>query len=150
MTITDAEIQALKPKNRPYKISIGKGAYLQVWPNGTKYWLKYSLNGKESVYSLGVFPKISADAAQAERESVKALIRQGINPTVARREARLTARPEARTEVIPREPIFRLGLSVKGELTIITETHAITFTSRHTRALADFLSSKMQKDKESA
>src|SRR5258708_3993121 len=118
MLITDADIQALQPKKRPYKLSIGEGAYLQVRPDGKKYWrLKCHLDGKESLYSLGVFPETSLDAAKTERDSVKALIRQGFSPTVARREARLKAGQP--------EPLFRLGLSPHGELSIAIDTHVM-------------------------
>jgi hypothetical protein len=140
MPITDADIQALKPNKTSYKVSIGKGAYLQVRPDGKKYWrLKYHLDGKESVYSLGVFPKTSIDAAKAARDSAKALIRKGISPTVARREARLKA--------VPSEPLFQLDLSPYGELTIATETHVITFTTRQTQALTAFLTAMAQPEK---
>ncbi len=138
MPITDAEIQALKPKKKPYKVAIGGGAYLQVRPNGKKYWrLKYHLEGKETLYSLGVFPKTSLDAAKAARDSVKAHIRKGISPTVARREARLKA--------VHPEPLFLLGLSPHGALTIATDTHVITFTPRQTQALAAFLTASVQR-----
>jgi hypothetical protein len=140
MPITDAEIQALKPKKKPYKVAIGGGAYLQVRPDGKKYWrLKYQLDGKESLYSLGVFPKTTLDAAKAARDSVKALIRKGISPTVARREARMRATQP--------EPLFRLGLTPHAELTIATDTHVITFTSRQTQALTAFLTARVQPEK---
>jgi hypothetical protein len=142
MPITDAEVLTLKPKAKPYKVSIGEGAYLLVMPDGKKYWrLKYSLDGQESTYALGVFPKVSANAAKAARNLVKGLIRSGINPTVARRQARETA--------VPGEPVLRLGISKCGALTIETDTIAVTLTPPHTKALAHFLTSRIEHGKES-
>ena len=142
MSITDAEIHALKPKKTPYKVSVGRGAYLLVKPNGRKYWrLKYHLDGKENLYSLGVFPRVSVQAAMAERDSVRALIRRGISPSVVRRDTKANA--EGRT------PLFRLGLSIAGALRIETEAYAITLTRIQTQTLATFLWPKAQREKES-
>jgi Arm DNA-binding domain len=132
MPITDSEIVALKPKAKPYKVSIGKGAYILVNPNGKKYWrLKYMLDGKENLCSIGPFPKVSIDAAKAASESARSLIREGINPSVARR--------EARAKSVLAQPIFRLGLSINGALTIETDTQCLIISPQQTQALAAFL-----------
>jgi hypothetical protein len=132
MPISATELQALKPKKKPYKVSIGKGAYLLVTSAGKKYWrLKYRLDGRESTYSLGVFPNVSLDAAKASRESARALIREGSKPSVVKRAARVTS---ANTQAV-----FRLELSTRGALTIETEANALTLTFPQTQALAAFL-----------
>jgi hypothetical protein len=141
MPISDAEILALTPKPKPYKVYVGKGAFLLVMPNGHKYWrLKYYLNGKQNDCSLGVFPNVSVDAMRVACDSTKALVRQGINPAVARREARRIA--------ACREPLFWLELSKSGELTIVTGTKDVTLTVAQTQALAAFLivSNEHEKD----
>jgi len=143
MALTDAEIIALQPKSRPYKLSIGEGAYLLVTPNGRKYWrLKYFLDGKENIYSIGVCPKVSVEAAKAARDSARALIRKGINPTVARREARV--RP-----LLPAQPVFTVRLSGNGALSIETDAIALTLSPLHTQALLRFLTGKPELGKES-
>lgn len=136
MPITDAEILAFQPKRKPYKHYLGKGAYLLVMPNGSKYWrLKYHLNAKEGAYSVGVFPKVSVEAALDAFESARALIRQGINPTDAKREAKAKA---IATQTVT-QSVFRLGLSRCGAVTIETEANALTLTCLQTQALAAFL-----------
>jgi hypothetical protein len=142
ISITDAEVLALKPKAKPYRVYIGKGAFILVRPDGAKYWrLKYWLAGKQNECSLGVFPKVSVDAAKAARDSAKALIREGINPAVARREARLKS--------LPAHPVFRFTLSKTRALTIETGTNALKLTVRQTQALAGFLAPYSKKGKES-
>jgi Arm DNA-binding domain len=137
MPISDAEILALKPRAKPYKVHMGKGVYLLVRPNGWKYWrLKYRLKGRESLYSLGVFPQVSIKGAKAARDSARSLIRQGINPSVARREAKAKA--------VATQAVFRLGLSKGGELTIETGTNALILTFAQTQALATFLTAGKQ------
>jgi len=139
MPLTDADILALQPRQKPYKVFIGDGIFLHVRPNGKKYWrLRYWLEGREYLYSLGVFPKVSVDAAKAARASAKALIRRGINPSAARREARIKAASS--------ETVLRLALSVDGALTIETDANALTLTFPQTRVLAAFLASRNEKE----
>ena len=60
--LTYRKIQTAKPKNNPYKIFDGRGLYVLIKPNGTKYWrMKYRIKGKEKLRSYGRFPEISLD-----------------------------------------------------------------------------------------
>ena len=46
--ISDAALRAAKPSDKPYKIAVGDGLYLEIKPNGSKLWRwKYRLLGKE-------------------------------------------------------------------------------------------------------
>lgn len=48
MKLTEAKCKALKPQAKPKKYSDGLGLYLEVMPNGSKYWrMKYRHLGKE-------------------------------------------------------------------------------------------------------
>jgi len=48
MPLTDMVCKQAKPKENPYKLSDGGGLYLEVMPNGSKYWrLKYRFFGKK-------------------------------------------------------------------------------------------------------
>jgi hypothetical protein len=45
--LTDSKAKAAKPAEKPFKLSDSGGLYLQVQPNGSKYWrLKYRYLGK--------------------------------------------------------------------------------------------------------
>jgi hypothetical protein len=132
MPITDAQILALEPKAKPYKVYIGDGAYVLVMPNGHKYWrLKYHLNAREGGCGLGVFPEVSVKAAKAARDAARTLIRKGINPADAKR--------QAKRQAALREPLFLLALSNEGALTVETETNQLILTSPETQALTAFL-----------
>lgn len=55
MPLNVPKINALKPKDKDYKESDEKGLYLLVKKTGGKYWrMKYRINGKEKLLSLGV------------------------------------------------------------------------------------------------
>lgn len=80
-----------KPKDTMYRLAAGKGLYLQVMPNGAKYWrLKYRhLKKQPKMISLGVFPDVSLADARVERDRLRQLIASGIDPSTQRRVDRL-------------------------------------------------------------
>jgi len=54
MPLTDVAVRAAKPREKSYKLADGQGMYLEVMPNGSKYWrLKYRIDGKEKRMALG-------------------------------------------------------------------------------------------------
>jgi hypothetical protein len=61
---------------------------LRVQPNGSKlWWYRYRLGGAEQVYSIGVYPKVTLEAARAERDRAKALVKKGLDPIVEKKAA---------------------------------------------------------------
>ncbi len=46
MKLNARQVDAAKPKDKPYKLADGGGLYLLIKPNGGKYWrLKYRVSG---------------------------------------------------------------------------------------------------------
>jgi integrase len=79
--LTDAQIKSAKPKDREYKLFDGGGLYIAVTPKGYKWWrFKYKIDGKDALMSLGVYPETSLSRARDERQRVRALLLDGINP----------------------------------------------------------------------
>ena len=73
MTVTNklkvSEVKSFKAKDKPYKKTDGGGMYIEVRPNGSKWWrLAYRLNGKQQLKSLGVYPKIGLYEARRLRD----------------------------------------------------------------------------------
>jgi integrase len=67
------------------KLSDGGGLYITLTPAGTAVWrIKFRYDGKERLYSPGIFPSVSLEAARAAREVVKAYLREGRDPLQAR------------------------------------------------------------------
>ncbi len=91
--------------DKPYKLADEKGLYLEVHPNGGKYWrFKYRFPVEKRL-SLGVYPEVSLAAARQARDECRRQIHLGIDPGVSRK-----AKKEARTgraansfEVVARE-----------------------------------------------
>src|SRR5262245_181230 len=81
VAITTVEAQSARPKEKPYRLYDTEGLYLEVMPNGSKYWrLKYRFAGKEKRLAPGVFPKVSVKKAHKERQDAKDLLDHGIDP----------------------------------------------------------------------
>ena len=76
--LTDLRIRNAKPKNRPYKLYDGDGLFLRVPPSDEKsWWLRYKHDGKEQVYSLGKFKRVSLREARGEAAALLKLAAKG-------------------------------------------------------------------------
>ncbi len=89
MPLTAKQIEAAKPKEKPYKLADGGGLFLLINSNGSKWWrLKYRLDGKEKLLSLGVYPEVSLADVRERREAARKLIANDVDPSQARQEAK--------------------------------------------------------------
>jgi integrase len=75
MKLTDAAVKKCKTKLKPFKMADGGGMYLEVMPNGSKYWrLKYRYGGKEKRLALGVYPDVTLADARGRRDDARKLL----------------------------------------------------------------------------
>ncbi len=87
--LTELSIKQVKPKEKQYKLTDGEGMYLRVYHNGSKYWqLQYWFNGKQKIFSFGVWPDVSLKDAREKRYEAKKIIKDGINPVDEKRKER--------------------------------------------------------------
>lgn len=90
--LTDKEILSLKGREKTYRIADGGGLYLEVKPDGAKYWrLAYRFGGKQKTLALGVYPTVGAKTARNKREEAKKLLENNIDPSLQRKVDKLTA-----------------------------------------------------------
>lgn len=84
--LTDTACKTAKPREKPYKLAAGSGLFLQVMPNGARYWrARYMFQGKHRLLALGVYPEVSLKEA---REKWSAARRKSADPAASRREGR--------------------------------------------------------------
>ncbi|MBS0194411.1 MAG: tyrosine-type recombinase/integrase [Proteobacteria bacterium] len=70
---------------KPGKHFDGGGLYIEVMPNGSRWWrLKYRIGGKEKRLGFGVFPEVSLAEARQKRDEARATLREGRDPSVER------------------------------------------------------------------
>lgn len=95
MFLNDAKIRSLKPSAKPFKVSDSHGLYLLVNPGGSRLWyLKYRINGKESRLGLGAYPDVSLAYARQQRDGIRKLLTQNINPSQQRIAEKAARSPE--------------------------------------------------------
>lgn len=95
MSLTDSKIRATKPSATPLKLTDSQGLYLLINPGGSRLWyLKYRFNGKESRIALGPYPQVSLSDARQQREGIRKLLAQKINPAQQRTDERIAHSPD--------------------------------------------------------
>lgn len=87
--LTDTKLKSLVAKEKAYKVSDAGGLYIQVKPNGGKYWrMKYRFMGKEKLLAVGVYPNVTLAAARKARDSAKELLTNGVDPALHKQQQR--------------------------------------------------------------
>src|SRR5690606_36032879 len=82
-----------KPKDKSYRLADGGGMYLEVMPNGSKYWrLKYRFDGKEKRLALGVYPLVSLTSAREKSRLARAQLSEGNDPGELKKQEKLNRR----------------------------------------------------------
>ena len=97
MALTDTFIKNAKHSGKPVgdKHSDGGGLYLHIKAAG-KYWrMAYRFAGKQKTLALGVYPAVTLAQARKARDDAKATIAQGLDPSTAKRAAKVAARSAA-------------------------------------------------------
>ena len=83
--LTDAKLKALRPRTKLYRVADAHGLCIEVHPTGARYWrLRYRLDGKEKMLSLGVYPDVSLIAARKRRDETRTRIADGADPSAMR------------------------------------------------------------------
>ena len=101
MSLSDAKIRSIKPSDKPFKLTDSQGLYLLVNPGGSRLWyLKYRFNRKESRIALGAYPQVSLSEARQQRDSIRKLLAQNINPAQQRMTEKAAASPEKCFEAV--------------------------------------------------
>lgn len=95
--LCDREIRAAKPRTKPYRLSAGRGLYIEIAPSGGKLWrYKYRFAGKEKRLALGEYPSVGLNKARQRHAEAWAAVREGRDPG-AERQAAKAARLEVST-----------------------------------------------------
>lgn len=79
--LTARAVDTLKPGEKPVRVSDGGGLFLEVRPNGAKYWRQaYRFGGKQKQLAHGVYPAVSLALARERRAEAMALLARGTDP----------------------------------------------------------------------
>ncbi|EPC3523444.1 tyrosine-type recombinase/integrase [Citrobacter braakii] len=84
--LTIKQIDAAKPKDKPYRLLDSNGLYLYVPVTGKKVWqLRYKLDGKEKVMTVGKYPLMSLQEARDKAWLAKKDVSLGVDPVKAKK-----------------------------------------------------------------
>lgn len=89
MKLTATAVTQARSRARQYKLYDGRGLFLLVHPNGSKYWrLKYRYGDREKQLSLGVYPDVSLKKAREKAQEARSFVADGIDPSAKRQAER--------------------------------------------------------------
>jgi integrase len=87
--LSDTRVRGAKPRDSAYKLYDERGLFLFVTPTGGRLWrLKYRLNEREKLLSLGAYPDVGLKRAREKRDEARKLLADGIDPSAERQERR--------------------------------------------------------------
>ena len=93
MRLSDTTVRNAKPRPKAYRLSDGHGLYLEVAPNGSRYWRwKYRFDGKEKRLALGVYPVVTLARARDDVLEARRVLHDGVDPAARKKERRREAR----------------------------------------------------------
>jgi integrase len=85
--LTDKAIFAARARDKLYRLSDGRvpNLCLEIPPNGSKRWrLRYFVDGKEKMLSLGVYPAVSLEEARNKAIDIRRALSEGKAPGFGR------------------------------------------------------------------
>ena len=89
MALTDVAVRKAHARERPYKLSDGRGLCLLVQPNGSKWWrFRYRWQGAERMLSFGTYPDVPLAEARSRLDAARRTLAKGIDPGQERRGAK--------------------------------------------------------------
>ncbi|MGD0274708.1 MAG: Arm DNA-binding domain-containing protein [Syntrophales bacterium] len=113
--LSENKINTAKNIEKAYRIFDGGGLFLLVTTDGGKWWrFKYCFKGKEKMLSFGVYPEVSLNDARSSRDAARELLKQGIDPSVLRKEEK--ERRKAERLESERTPSVRVTIDGKIEI----------------------------------
>lgn len=140
--LTDLKVKSAKPTERTYKLSDGGGLFLQITPSGGKRWRwKYRIEGKENLFAIGTFPKVSLAQARAARDTARSLIKQGIHPSRDRQDVKRRNIEEA--EALRRERDGTFAKVTKAYLADIEPVFAVSSYRTKESRIRKYLAPKL-------
>jgi len=106
MPLSDVAVRNAKPAEKAVRLFDEKGLYLEIAPNGGKWWrFKYRYLSKEKRLSLGTYPDVSLKDARKRRDEARKLLESGVDPSENRKATKRAARMAAGNsfEVVAKE-----------------------------------------------
>jgi integrase len=90
MPLTELAVKSAKAQGKITKLSDGGGLQLWITPDGAKRWrLAYRYARAQKALAIGVYPAVGLKQAREARQDAKRLLADGIDPSAARKQAKV-------------------------------------------------------------
>ena len=98
MALTETDVRALKAKDKRYRVSVGSSLFVEVYPEGGKYFcwcyrFPPGRKGQQRWYQIGPYGKKagswSLQKARGEKDRLDVLRKQGGDPRILKSEQKL-------------------------------------------------------------
>lgn len=111
--LTDDYFRDLPPKDRRYDTPLGQGLVFSVFPNGTKCWvLVYTAGGFARRRTLGLFPDMALDGAQAAAEQARRVLEVEARLAASGEQTSAAARRGSLMSIVNERPLLAAALGV--------------------------------------
>jgi hypothetical protein len=94
MPLTDTAIRNAKAKDKPFKLTDGRGLYLLVNKKGKYFRWDYRYGGKRKTFSFGVYPDVKLKEVRERHEDLRRLLAQDIDPMEYKKEIKVKLQAE--------------------------------------------------------
>lgn len=92
LSLTETGIRTAKPGAKVRKLSDGGGLYIQINPNGSRYWrYKYRFHGKQKTLALGTYPDVKLARARKLHQQAREQLAAGVDPGAEKKRAKTDA-----------------------------------------------------------
>lgn len=90
MALTHIALANAKPRDKDYKLTDGRGLFLLIKTNGSKYWRwNYRYDGKQKTMALGVYPEVTAKAVREKHSALRLVLADGHDPQAYSKQQKL-------------------------------------------------------------
>lgn len=102
--LTAAKVKSIKPTGVTKRYTDEKSMYLEVTKSGGMYWrYRYRLDGKQNIFTIGSHPELTLAQARSLRNDANKLVKQGINPTQAKKQTNIVQSSAPTFETVANE-----------------------------------------------
>lgn len=95
--LRDLQCRNAKPRESVYRLRDGGGLFLNVKPNGLRYWqFRYTKpGGRDGLVQIGPYPRVTLEAARTARNELRAAVSRGDDPAILRKQDKARRKIEA-------------------------------------------------------
>ena len=127
-----ASLKAATEAGKARRISDGGGLYLEARPTGAGWWrLRYWLDSREGMLSLGTYPETGLRDARIRRDEARKLIASGIDPSHSRKVAKAERKTQREAQELADAGLPGVGTFEQVGCEWLAQVHEVKVSAGH-------------------